>query len=188
MPADEARQLRPAVRRYEVRIADPDTGVEVAAGTEGEIQLRGPNMMRGICGRLTSELFTADGFYPTRDLGRLDDDGYLWYSGRLDDMFKVKGATVYPTEVEAALRATPGVAQAFVTAIADADGREQVGALVVSGVEAAEIAAAVRSRLSSFKVPTVWLVVTDPAVAPMSATGKIDKERLQQLLASQGSR
>ena len=71
--------------------------------------------MRGICGRTRDETFDADGFYPTGDLGALDADGYLWFHGRLDDMFKVKGATVYPTEVEAALRAVDGVRQAHVT-------------------------------------------------------------------------
>ena len=60
--------------------------------------------MRGICGRPPRRDVHADGFYRTGDLGALDADGYLWYHGRLDDMFKVKGATVYPAEVEAALR------------------------------------------------------------------------------------
>ena len=63
--------------------------------------------MRGICGRTRDETFDVDGYYPTGDLGALDADGYLWYHGRLDDMFKVKGATVYPAEVEAALRPSP---------------------------------------------------------------------------------
>ncbi len=171
----------------DVRVADPDTCRGLPAGSEGEIQLRGRNLMRGICGRTRSELFTLDGFYRTRDLGRLDDDGYLWYVGRLDDMFKVKGATVYPTEVEAALRSTPGVSQAFVTNVATDAGLEQVGALVVSDVDTRDIVGALRARLSSFKVPTVWLVAADPSVAPMSATGKIDKERLQELLVQRGT-
>ena len=75
-------------------------------------------------------MFTADGSYPTGDLGMLDGDGYLWYSGRLDDMVKVKGATVYPSEVEAALRSVAGVAQAFVTDVSDAGGRPEIAALV----------------------------------------------------------
>ena len=82
---------------------DPDTREPLPAGEFGEIHLRGPNMMRGICGRLTSEVFDADGYYATGDLGALDADGYLWFAGRRDDMFKVSGATVYPTEVESAL-------------------------------------------------------------------------------------
>jgi acyl-coenzyme A synthetase/AMP-(fatty) acid ligase len=187
MPAAKRGSCGRPFDGIEVRVVDPESGDEVVPATEGEIQLRGPNMMRTICGRSRSELFTNDGFYCTRDLGRLDEDGYLWYAGRLDDMFKVKGATVYPTEVEAALRAVPGVTQAFVTNIAAANGSEQVGALVVSGERRGDIAQAVRARLSSFKVPSLWLVVDDPAAAPMSATGKIDKERLQQLIAMQGS-
>jgi acyl-CoA synthetase (AMP-forming)/AMP-acid ligase II len=159
----------------------PFAGVEVRI-VEGEIRLRGPNMMRGICGRDRSTVFTADGFYPTGDLGRLDGDGYLWYSGRLDDMFKVAGATVYPSEVEAALRSVPGVSQAFVT---DVDGR--VGALVVSQLDAAALADAARARLSSFKVPTVWVVTDDPHAVPTLATGKVDKPALQRLLQPEES-
>ena len=107
-------------------------------------------------------------------------------SGRLDDMFKVKGATVYPTEVETALRSVPGVAQAFVTNVT-AGGIDQVAALVVSALDVGDLDDAVRARLSSFKVPTIWLAVTDASAAPMSATGKIDKQQLQRLLASRGS-
>ena len=83
-------------------------------GRIGEIQLRGPNMMRGICGRTRAEVFTDDGFYPTGDLGHLDADGYLFLTGRRDDMFKVRGATVYPSEVEAALHTIDDVRRAYV--------------------------------------------------------------------------
>ena len=93
----------------EVRIVDLDSGAPVPAGTIGMIQIRGPNTMRGICRRSREELFTADGFYPTGDLGHLDDDGFMFYHGRSDDMFKVSGATVYPSEVEQALRSIDGV-------------------------------------------------------------------------------
>ena len=79
------------------------------------IQIRGPNTLRGICRRSREEVFTADGYYPTGDLGHLDDDGFMFYHGRSDDMFKVSGATVYPSEVEQALRTIDGVQNAFVT-------------------------------------------------------------------------
>jgi acyl-CoA synthetase (AMP-forming)/AMP-acid ligase II len=159
----------------------PFAGLEVRIA-EGEIQLRGPNLMRGICGRDRSTVFTPDGFYPTGDAGWLDEDGYLWYSGRLDDMFKVRGATVYPSEVEAALRSVPGVSQAFVTGV---DG--QVGALVISELDAAALADAARTRISSFKVPTVWVVTDDPAAVPTLATGKVDTAALARLLQLQES-
>ena len=172
----------------EVRIVDPDSGDVVAPGVSGEIQLRGPNMMRGICGRTRSELFDAEGWYATGDLGSLDEDGYLWYAGRRDDMFKVKGATVYPTEVESGLRGVPGVSQAFVTDVTDDGGNREVAALVVSSADHETLADAARARLSSFKVPTLWLVVPDPEAVPMSATGKVDKRALQELLRSHGVR
>jgi acyl-CoA synthetase (AMP-forming)/AMP-acid ligase II len=172
----------------EVRIVEPESRQAVAAGGEGEIQLRGPSMMRGICGRIRSELFDADGFYSTGDLGKLDEDGTLWFAGRRDDMFKVKGATVYPTEVESGLRSIPGVSQVFVTDVGADGGAQEVAALVVSGAAAEALAAAARARLSAFKVPTLWLVLPNADSVPMSATGKVDKRALQELLRSRGVR
>jgi acyl-CoA synthetase (AMP-forming)/AMP-acid ligase II len=69
----------------EVRIVDPGSGVECEPGTPGEIRLRGPNLMRGICGQTREETFDADGFYPSGDLGVLDSDGYLCYRGPIED-------------------------------------------------------------------------------------------------------
>ena len=161
----------------EVRIVDPDDGTPVARGTIGVIQLRGPHMMRGICRRGHDDLFTADGFYPTGDLGHLDDDGFMFYHGRSDDMFKVSGATVYPSEVEDALRTIDGVGGAFVTEV---DGA--VGAVVISHLAVDELRDAARTRLSAFKVPTVWLAVDSDDRVPRKATGKADVPKLRELL------
>jgi acyl-CoA synthetase (AMP-forming)/AMP-acid ligase II len=167
----------------EIRIVDLDAGAPVTDGRVGEIQLRGPNLMRGICGRTRAETFTEDGFYPTGDLGHLDADGYLFLTGRRDDMFKVRGATVYPSEVEAALRTVPGVGRAHVVDV-EGDGAPAVAAVVVpagTGPLAVEdVERDARSRLSSFKVPTRWLVVA-PEDVPMTSTGKVDKAALQHL-------
>lgn len=186
MPSDKHGSCGRPFPGVEVRIADAESGAELPTGEQGEIWLRGPNLLRGICGRHRSDVFTADGWYRTGDLGRLDDDGYLWYAGRLDDMVKVKGATVYPSEVEAALRAVDAVRQAYVTDVPDADGRPEIAALVVSDAPAEAISAAVRERLSAFKLPTVWMITTDPATVPMLATGKVDKRGLQTLLGKAG--
>jgi acyl-CoA synthetase (AMP-forming)/AMP-acid ligase II len=169
----------------EVRIRDLETGTPAPAGERGEIQLRGPALMRGICGRTRPEVFDADGFFSTGDIGVLDADGYLWYQGRVDDMFKVKGATVYPIEVEAALRSIPGVRQAHVTNVT-VDGRDQVGALVVSTLDEGALVDEARARLSSFKVPTVWRVVPVPDAVPMLASGKVDVTALRALLGQPG--
>jgi acyl-CoA synthetase (AMP-forming)/AMP-acid ligase II len=95
---------------------------------------------------------------------------------------------VYPTEVESGLRSIPGVAQAFVTDVATESGAPEVAAFVVSKADAQALADAARARLSSFKVPTLWLVMPDPELVPMTATGKVDKRALQQLLLSRGAR
>jgi len=167
----------------EVRIADPETGDPVAPGTIGMIQIRGPHTLRGMCRRSREELFTSDGFYRTGDLGLLDGDGFLFYHGRSDDMFKVSGATVYPSEVEAALRGIDGITAAFVTNVPGSRG-EQVGAVVVcTELTADQLRAAARKRLSAFKVPTVWLLLDSDEGIPRGTTGKVDVRRLRELLA-----
>ncbi|CQD18787.1 AMP-binding enzyme [Mycobacterium lentiflavum] len=168
----------------EVRIVDIDSGEPVAAGTAGMIQLRGAHTMRGICGRSREELFTADGFYPTGDLGHLDKDGFLFYHGRSDDMFKVSGATVYPSEVERALRMIDGIDNAFVTNVPGTAG-ERVGAAVVRGdpgVDTEQLRGQARTLLSSFKVPTVWLLLDSNDDVPRGGTGKVDIHRLREML------
>ncbi|AYE97097.1 AMP-binding protein [Mycobacterium paragordonae] len=168
----------------EIRIVDLDSGQPAAAGTVGMIQLRGPHTLRGICRCSREEVFTVDGYYPTGDLGRLDADGFLYYHGRSDDMFKVSGATVYPAEVERALRSFDGVQNAFVT---DVDG--QVGAAVLcAGLDARQLRDAAREVLSTFKIPTVWLLLDSDDDVPRGGTGKVDIPRLRELLKTQGTR
>ncbi|OBF94560.1 AMP-binding protein [Mycobacterium sp. 852002-51152_SCH6134967] len=164
----------------EVRIVDPDTGEPVPAGTIGMIQIRGPHVMRGTCRRSREDVFTPDGFYPTGDLGHLDDDGFMFYHGRSDDMFKVSGATVYPSEVERALRTIDGVLNAIVTDVAGA-----VGAVVVSARPVDELRVEARNRLSAFKVPTVWLVTGKDDDIPRKASGKVDVRALREVLREQ---
>ena len=185
LPPDKFGSCGRLFEGVEVRIVDPDSGQVVAAGDQGEIWLRGDHLLRAICGRLRSSVFTRDGSYPTGDLGRLDADGYLWYCGRLDDMVKVKGATVYPSEVEAALRAVDEVSQAFVTDMSGDGALQEIGALVITEASIEDVRAAVRLRLSAFKVPTKWLLTKDPEVVPMMASGKVDKHALQRLLISE---
>jgi acyl-CoA synthetase (AMP-forming)/AMP-acid ligase II len=161
----------------EVRIVDPDTGEPVPTDTIGIIQIRGPHILRGVCRRSREDLFTRDGYYPTGDLGHLDGHGFMFYHGRSDDMFKVSGATVYPTEVEQALRTIDGVENAFVT---DASGA--VGAVVITDSSVDHLRAAARKRLSSFKVPTVWRLVDSDHDIPRGTTGKVDVCRLREML------
>jgi acyl-CoA synthetase (AMP-forming)/AMP-acid ligase II len=169
----------------ELRVVDLDTGAPVAAGETGELQLRGPNLMRGICGRTRADVFTEDGFYPTGDVGHVDADGFLFLTGRRDDMFKVRGATVYPSEVERALQALPSVQRAYVVDVRGTSGAAEVAAVVVLADAAGDttvdqLALDAKQRLSSFKVPTRWCAVAADDV-PMTTTGKVDKAGLQHL-------
>jgi acyl-CoA synthetase (AMP-forming)/AMP-acid ligase II len=169
----------------EVAVFDPESGYLCAPGVDGEIAVRGPNVMRGICGRTRAETFDVDGYYHTGDLGNLDDDGYLWYRGRRDDMFKIKGATVYPSEVEDALRAIDGVHQAFVTDVQGPSGR-QVGALVVTAKTAGVLEVEVRAGLSSFKVPSLWHLTESLEDVPRTASGKVAQPALRALIELDG--
>ncbi|MEB3029996.1 class I adenylate-forming enzyme family protein [[Mycobacterium] nativiensis] len=172
----------------EVRIVYLETAVPVPTGMIGMIQLRGPHILRGICGRTREATFTADGYYPTGDLGRLDHDGFLYYHGRSDDMFKVSGATVYPGEVEKALLAIDGVTAAFVTNVPDGE-QARVGAAVAGdALTIGQLHERARALLSAFKVPTVWLLVAGPDAIPRGPTGKVDTRRLQEMLANQQRR
>ena len=187
LPPDKFGSCGRPFEGVEVRIVDPETSERCHPGASGEIWVRGPNVMRGMCGRTHEQVFTPDGFYRTSDLGALDADGYLWYSGRLDDMFKVSGATVFPSEVEAALRAIDGVRAAYVTDVREADGRVQVSALVVSSEPLDRVVSQARDRLSAFKVPKVWLL-GEPGDVPLTTTSKVDKKSLQELLRLKGIR
>jgi acyl-CoA synthetase (AMP-forming)/AMP-acid ligase II len=174
----------------DVRIVEPSTGAVVPPGSPGAIKVRGRNVMRGICGRQHHEVFDADGFYDTGDLGIVDKDGFLFYMGRKDDMFKARGATVYPSEVERALLEIPGIARAFVTDVAIDEGAREVGAAVIAAegrrLDVDELIGTLRQRLSSFKMPTRWLVMSTLQDIPMLSSGKVDKAALREVLASRG--
>ncbi|MBU9764278.1 long-chain fatty acid--CoA ligase [Mycobacterium sp. TNTM28] len=166
----------------DLRIVDSETGGPLPRGETGEIQIRGPHVMRGICRRSREQVFTADGYYPTGDLGYLDADGFLFHRGRSDDMFKVRGATVYPGEVQRALRSLPGVRAAYVVNVPD-DRANQVGAVVVGdGLSVESLRAATRAAISSFKVPTLWRLLGDDEAIPRGATGKVDNTALRTML------
>jgi acyl-CoA synthetase (AMP-forming)/AMP-acid ligase II len=187
MPRSAWRSCGRPFSGVEVRIVDPSTGRPLTAGPVGEIQLRGPHILRGICRRSREDVFTVDGFYPTGDLGRFDDDGFLFYHGRSDDMFKVSGASVYPSEVEQALQTVDGVKRAFVTNLVGAHG-ERVAAAVVcdtAATTAEQLRGRARGLLSSFKVPTVWLLLDSDDAIPRGSTGKVDVARLREMLSGE---
>jgi acyl-CoA synthetase (AMP-forming)/AMP-acid ligase II len=176
LPADKEGSSGRAIHGIERRVVDPETGEEMAPGVVGELQLRGGGLMTGFYKVERADVFTADGFYPTKDLVRIDADGYLWFVGRTGDMIKTSSANVSRLEVEAALNALPEVAMSFVAGLPDPDLGELVAAAVIPapGADPTEKAlrAALRERLSSFKIPRRIVLITHDDV-PQTATGKV---------------
>ena len=130
LPPDAAGELRSSVRRRRAAHRRRRRRHRAARGRDGRDPAPGPEPHARDLRADARRGVHVDGFYPTGDLGYLDRDGYLFFTGRRDDMFKVKGATVYPSEVEAALHANPDVQRAVVVDLGDAPAT-RVGALVV---------------------------------------------------------
>jgi acyl-CoA synthetase (AMP-forming)/AMP-acid ligase II len=141
---------------------------------DGEILVRSPTQMLGYFGEEESPV-EADGWLHTGDLGRVDDDGYLWITGRSKDMIIRGGENISPASVEQALNALPGVVESAVFGLPDKDLGEEVMAVVsVQGDESEEsLRRQLSGRLASFAIPTRWQLVSEPL--PVNHSGKIDK-------------
>jgi long-chain acyl-CoA synthetase len=168
-----------AAPRVEVKVVGQD-GKEVEVGQIGEIIARGPQIMKGY---FKDPEATAkkikDGWYHSGDLGRFDEDGYLYVLGRADDMVITGGLNVYPSEVETVLLNHPKIQEAAVVGIPDPRRGQVLRAIVVlkQGETAThrEILSLCKERLASFKIPR-QLEFKDSL--PKSSTGKIAKRQL----------
>ena len=170
----------PPVGRRELRIVDPETGAALPAGRDGEICVRGPELLRGYHGEPPGACFDADGFFHSGDLGRLDGDGALHFVGRLKDVIKTAGANVAAAEVEAVLLEHAAVAAAHAVGVPAAARGEDVAAFVVpkAPVDAEALVAHCRERLASYKVPRrIWLC--PEGALPTKGSGKVDKAALR---------
>lgn len=187
LPDDKAGSSGRTVNGYERRVVDPDTGKEVAAGEIGELQLRGGALMSGFYRMDRRAVFTADGFYPTKDLVRIDADGYLYFIARRGDMIKTKAANVSRLEVEAALNALPEITFSIVAGLSDTELGQRVVAAVVPqhGTHTTQdsIKAALKTVLSSYKIPRDIVFIT-PDDVPRTSTGKIQLFEVANLIAS----
>ena len=167
----------------DVRIVDA-AGHPVAAGDVGEIQARGPGVMRGYYRNesATREVLREGGWFATGDLGRWLPDGDFAVVGRRKEMIIRSGFKVYPAEVEAAIAAHPAVLQAAVIGRAAELGDETVEAYVelrsshiASDALQDELTAHVRAQLAAYKCPARYFFV---ATMPTGPTGKILKREL----------
>jgi len=178
-----------AVPSTECRIVDPARLTDKAAGEEGELWVRGPQVMLGYLGNpdATAEALTADGWLRTGDLAVIDEGGFLFIRDRLKELIKVKGFQVAPAEVEAALCAHGGIVDAAVVGRPDAEAGEVPVAFVVraagSEVGAADLQAHCEGCLAHYKHPGEYRFVDS---VPKSASGKILRRDLRAGLAAAG--
>ncbi|WP_369240384.1 class I adenylate-forming enzyme family protein [Streptomyces sp. R21] len=164
----------------EIRILDAD-GTEAAPGTDGEVVLRGPNIMRGYLGRPDETArVVVDGWLHTGDVGHLDAEGYLTLVGRSKDMIIRGGENIYPKEIEDVLASDPSVLEAAVIGVPDEKWGEVVVAYVQprpgSTVDPAALETHCARSLTGFKRPASYVVVE---AIPKNAVGKIDKGSLR---------
>ncbi|MFD3452838.1 FadD7 family fatty acid--CoA ligase [Streptomyces sp. NPDC058691] len=168
----------------ELRVVGPG-GRPCPAGAEGEVWVRGATVARGY---LADPAETArsfgDGWLRTGDLGTLDEDGYLFLTGRIKNLINRGGEKISPEHVEDVLAGCPGVAEAAVFAVPDATYGQRVGAAVVlsrgESVGAGEILRYCRTRLAAFEVPDRLAVV---AALPHTAKGGLDRAAVDALYA-----
>jgi long-chain acyl-CoA synthetase len=162
------------IEGVQVRLVDPD-GIEVAAGAPGELQVKGPNVMKGYWNLpdATGEAI-KDGWFATGDIAVADTDGYYYVVDRMKDLIIRGGYNVYPREVEEALHEHPAVAAVAVIGIPHDSLGEEVGAAVVlkagASAELAELRQFVKGRVAAYKYPRrIWFVDS----LPTGPTGKV---------------
>jgi fatty-acyl-CoA synthase len=183
-PSDRPRVSGRSVPGVRSRICDPETHEILPPGIPGELEVRGYSMMLGMDGRERGDLWTDDGYYRTDDLAVLDDDGYITLIGRLGDGFKVKGANVAPLEVEQALYKFGEIERCCVLGIPRNGSMTDnlvVAVLQIQPGQQFDKAAAIaqlKTQLSSFKVPTEFLIF-GPADFPITGSGKIKRSDLK---------
>ncbi|NDZ62001.1 AMP-binding protein [Streptomyces anulatus] len=158
-----------------------DDGERLPAGKIGQFVVRGPHVMAGYWRRpeLTAERFhRAEGIFPelrTGDYGWMDEDGYLYFSGRRDDLYKERGFRVSCTEVEAAARRIPEVSAAAV--LPPEAGRPALLA-VVTELTVDEVLGRMREQIEPFKIPRRCVPLDE---LPVNGNGKVDRKRLASL-------
>jgi acyl-CoA synthetase (AMP-forming)/AMP-acid ligase II len=186
LPQEKRGSLGVSAPGFEHKIVN-ERGETVAPGVVGEICVRGQALMRGMVGLTREEVFDAEGWYHTGDAARCDTDGHLYFTGRTDDMIKTSGANVAPAEVESVLLAMPDVREAYVIGLPDPRRGAVVAAVVVvndgAAADGGQLTHWCRERLSTYKIPKQWAVLTTTDGLPYTTTNKIDRRALVDRLA-----
>ena len=159
-----------------------DDGQVLPTGEIGGIQVQGPNIFKGYwrMPEKTKEEFTADGFFKTGDVGKVDERGYITIVGRSKDLIISGGYNVYPAEIEGYINDMPGVAESALVGVPHPDFGEVGVAVVIAKpgatLDAARITATLKSSLANFKIPKQCFVVDE---LPRNTMGKVQKNLLR---------
>jgi long-chain acyl-CoA synthetase len=177
-----------AIPNTEAFVVD-DEGRKVPPNTVGELVIRGPHVMKGYWeDEAATTRALRPGLYPwenvlhTGDLFRADEEGYLYFVGRKDDIIKTRGEKVAPKEVEAVLHGCPGVAEAVVVGVHDPVLGQAIYALVVTEDDALTEQIIIRhcaTRLEDYMVPKAVIFRTD---LPKTDTGKVSRRLAAEIL------
>jgi acyl-CoA synthetase (AMP-forming)/AMP-acid ligase II len=169
----------------EVRVLDEENK-EMPANAIGEVVIRTPRVMKGYAGQesATAALLDAEGWLHTRDMGFIDDDGYIYLVGRKDDIIIRGGENIAPAEIEAVLHAHPAIDEAAVIGVPDVDWGQEIAAFVAlrpgKTATAEELGEFCRQRLASFKKPRIIRFVD---ALPKNPLGKVLKKELRTQFA-----
>lgn len=166
-----------------VKIVD-DSGRSLSQGEIGEIVVSGPTVMKAYFKQEEeTQRALRNNYFHTGDMGYLDTDGDLWLVQRRSDLIVSGGENVYPAEVEAALRAHPGVAAVCVVGVPSTEWGQQVAAMVVleagSDLDEAALLAYGRARLAAYKQPRLVRFVD---ALPLTGSGKVHRRAVQEQL------
>ena len=165
----------------EMRAVSPE-GEVLPRGEAGELQVRSPTNMREYWNRpdATAETIVEDGWLRTGDIGYVDENGFVFIVDRIKDMVIRAGENIYPIEVEGVLTAHDKVIEAAVYGLPHPQLGEELAATVYGrdGVTAEELRSHLKAHLAGFKIPTQWVLASEPL--PRNATGKILKRDVRQ--------
>lgn len=168
----------------EVKLVDPETGITVGPGKQGEICCRGYNVMKGYYNmpEATAKAIDEDGWLHSGDLGVMDENGYIAITGRSKDMIIRGGENISPREIEEFIYQMDGVADVQVVGVPSKKFGEEVGAFVIkkAGYDFTEedIRDFCRGKISRYKVPKYIGFIKS---YPMTASGKVMKYKLREL-------
>ncbi len=169
-----------------LRVQD-DSGKNLPVNEIGGIQVKGPNVFKGYwrMPEKTREEFTADGYFKTGDVGKIDERGYVAIVGRSKDLIISGGYNVYPAEIEGYINELPGVAESALVGVPHADFGEVGVAVVVpkpgATVQPDAVLAALKAKLANFKIPKRCVVVAE---LPRNTMGKVQKNILRETYKS----